>query len=104
MGEFSIFDYLFPDSVGGKEKFSSVGVFLSSVLPVIYFVAGLLFLAAIIISGFRIMWGGEKSLADSKKMLMNSVIGLVIVAAAAVITAIVARAFGLGAEFEGLGL
>ena len=88
--------------VGGTARFSTLSVFLDLILPAVYFIAGVLLLAMCIISGFKIMTGSGKNLEDVKKMLKSGIIGLVIVAAAAVVTALVARAFGLDPGEVGL--
>lgn len=81
--------------IGGTGTFNTLGGVLNIFLPILYLVAGLLLLASILFSAFKMMTGQKKGLEDAKKMLKNSIIGLVIVAFAWIVTLAIANWFGV---------
>jgi len=64
-------------------NFSSVGAFISSVLPNIYVLAGIILFVIIVIAGLMFIFnagkGDEKAAETSKKALTAGIIGLVLI-------------------------
>lgn len=81
--------------IGGTGTFNTLGGILNIFLPVLYLIAGILLLASILIAAFKMMTGQKKGLEEAKKMLKNSLIGLVIIALAWIVTLAIANWLGV---------
>ncbi len=75
------------------ERGASVAAFVQPFLNVLYGIAALILLINIVLAGIKIAAKEKKGLEDAKKNLMNSIIGLVIVMLATVITNILMGIF-----------
>ncbi len=67
---------------------SSIGSIVATIISVVLSLLGIVFLVLVVFSGFQWMTAGgnEATIEKAKKRLINSVIGLIIVLAAYVIT------------------
>jgi len=67
---------------------SSIGSIVSTIISIVLSLLGIIFLALVLFSGFQWMTAGgnESTIDKAKKRLINSVIGLIIVLAAYIIT------------------
>ncbi|HEY4694478.1 MAG TPA: hypothetical protein VIH52_00775 [Candidatus Nanoarchaeia archaeon] len=77
--------------------FTNLGEIFQSLLTLAFFVAGLAFLAMLVLGGIQwISAGGDaKALDAARTRITNAVVGLVIVVAAYALTAIVEQVFGI---------
>jgi len=71
--------------IGGKDEYQSIGAFISSILPNIYVIIGVILFVILIVGGIMIIvnagQGDEEKTAQGKKAITAAVIGLAIVLA-----------------------
>lgn len=86
-----------PGDVGLPTTFTDLGSVVSSVVPMIVSLAGLGAFAFLLFGGVRYMTAGgdEKAIGEAKKILMNSLIGLLIVFVSFWLTRILETVLGL---------
>lgn len=69
--------------LGSKDEYQSIGAFISSVLPNVYVVAGIILFVILVVGGIMVIinagQGDEEKTAQGKKAITAAVIGLVIV-------------------------
>lgn len=82
---------------GFKFAGGNIGDILSAVIPIIFFIAGVLLLVKLIASGFALMTaaGDPKKTAGAKSSLTNAFLGIIIVIVAFFIVQAIGLAFGL---------
>lgn len=64
-----------------QSKFTNIGSIISALLPYLYYLAGLILFAAIIVSGFQFLLsaGDPKRTASAKGCLTNAIIGFAVI-------------------------
>jgi hypothetical protein len=84
-------------TVNNPLGFTNLGQIFSNVLSIIFFLAGLLFFVMLLMGGLQwISAGGDsKALDSARSRITNAFIGLIIVAAAYALAAIVQQVFGI---------
>lgn len=86
-----------PFTIPNLLGFKNLGELIKVLLQLAYFVAGLALFFNLVIGG--IQWinagGDEKAMSSARRRITNAVIGLIIVVAAAAITAIISQVFGI---------
>ena len=69
--------------IGGKVEYQSLGAFVSSILPNIYVIAGIILFVILVVGGIMVIasagQGDEEKTAQGQKAITAAVIGLIII-------------------------
>lgn len=99
------FDNITVPGSGGKVNpaNTSIGAIITQLLPFVYGIAGLILLAMLIISGIQIMLAKNdpKAMEAAKARITGSIIGIILIIFAAIITQLVGKLLGINLSVFG---
>ncbi|PIS23141.1 hypothetical protein COT49_01630 [candidate division WWE3 bacterium CG08_land_8_20_14_0_20_40_13] len=87
----------FAYTISNPSKFGTVGDVISSVIPNIYYVAGLIFFFLLVFGGVSYMMAGgdDKAIGKAKNTITAAVIGLAIVLLSGFVVRVLETVFGV---------
>lgn len=87
-----------PIGIDAPSGQAGLNIILGRVVNIVAAVAGLIFLAMLLVAGFRWLTAGgdQKALSSARGMLFSAFIGMILVVASFIIAQIIFKVFGLG--------